>query len=192
VILVMGEAVGGAATGVYDAHWAGPAIAVGIIGFTFAASMWWIYFDVIATVNSESLPTTTEEDQAAGAGATDERHDAFIYGHLPIALGIVMAGVGIEDLVLHTDAALPSAGGWILTGGVALFLTGAALTVGGTTRDWRTLWPWPTAAIPAVLGIAVIPHHSALLIVGIVATTTLALAVHGTLRRRAHDLHPAS
>lgn len=191
VILVLGEAVGGAATGVYDAHWAGPAIAVGIIGFAIAASMWWIYFDVIATVSSETLATTTQEDQAPGAGATDERHDAFIYGHLPIALGIVMTGVGIEDLVLHTDAALPSAGGWILTGGVALFLTGAALTVGGTTRDWRTLWPWPTAAIPAVLGIAVIPHQSALLITGLVAAITITVAVHGTLRRRAHDLRPA-
>ena len=29
----------------------------------------------------------------------DERHDLFVYGHLPLTAGIVIAGVGVEDLV---------------------------------------------------------------------------------------------
>ncbi len=190
VILVLGEAVGGAATGVYDAHWAGPSIAVGIAGFTIAAAMWWIYFDITATSSTEGLENEDDTDSAgpdgiAGGATTDDRHDAFIYGHLPLALGVVMTGVGVEDLVLHTDAALPSAAGWVLAGGFALFITGTALIVGGTSRNWRALWPWPLAAVPVAGGAAAIPHHSALLFIGIIAAITLTLAVHGTLRRRA-------
>lgn len=196
VILVLGEAVGGAATGVYDAHWAGPSIAVGIAGFTVAAAMWWIYFDITATSSTESLEKEDNTDSAGPEGepdgaATDDRHDAFIYGHLPLALGVVMAGVGIEDLVLHTDQQVPSAAGWVLAGGFALFLTGAALIVGGTTRKWAALWPWPTAAIPATLLFALIPHHSSLLFVGVIAAITITLAVHGTLRRRTRLPQPA-
>lgn len=39
VILVLGEAVGGTATGVLDTRWAAPAIAVGIAGFVIAAAL---------------------------------------------------------------------------------------------------------------------------------------------------------
>lgn len=190
VILVLGEVVGGAATGVYDAHWAGPAIAVGIAGFTVAAGMWWIYFDITAASSTESLAAAADTDNEPG-GAVDNRHDAFIYGHLPLALGVVMTGVGVEDLVLHTDAALPSAGGWILAGGLVLFIAGATLIVGGSTRQWRALWPWPTAAIPVILGVALLPHHSGLLLVGVLAAITITLAGHGTLRRRNNHRQPA-
>lgn len=190
VILVLGEAVGGAATGVYDAHWAGPSIAVGIAGFAVAAGMWWIYFDVTATISTGSLEENDDTDDEPGGASTDDRHDAFIYGHLPLALGVVMTGVGIEDLVLHTDAAVPSAAGWVLAGGFALFVIGTALITGGTTRNWAALWPWPIAAIPVALAFAAVPHHSALLFLAVIAAITLALAVHGTIQRRAHSPAP--
>ena len=181
IILVLGEAVGGAATGVHDAKWIGPAVAVGIAGFVIAAALWWNYFDVTASHSEEELQKSDEDDSAEGAVA-DERHDLFVYGHLPLSVGIVMAGVGIEDLVAHPFDALPSDGGWTVAAGLALYLLGTALILGGTHRTWRGVWPWPTAAIPIVVAAAAIPHHSALLLVGGLAVVTVALTVYGVLR----------
>ncbi len=185
VILVLGEAVGGAARGVHDAKWAGPALAVGIVGFLVAAALWWIYFDTIAASSASELQESDDKDEAPDGAVADERHDLFVYGHLPLALGIVMAGVGVEDLVLHPDAALPSPGGWVLAAGLALFLVGSAVVLGGSRHSWRAVWPWPTVAIPVVLGAAAIPHDSALLLVGGLALVCLVLAVRGTLSRHA-------
>ncbi len=180
VILVLGEAVGGAATGVHDAKWVGPAVAVGVAGFVVAAALWWTYFDTTAAGSAAVLQRRDERDGASDGAAADERHDLFVYGHLPLALGVVMAGVGIEDLVLHPVAALPSPGGWTLAAGLALFLVGSALILGGSLHSWRAIWPWPTVAVPLVLGAAAIGHSSALLLVAGLAVVCLALAVRGT------------
>jgi low temperature requirement protein LtrA len=65
VILVLGEAVGGAARGVHDASWAPIAIAVGGLAFAIAAGMWWIYFDITTAISAPKL----REVEAGGEGA---------------------------------------------------------------------------------------------------------------------------
>ncbi|MEU8639472.1 low temperature requirement protein A [Amycolatopsis sp. NPDC048633] len=182
VILVLGEAVGGAAIGVRDAEWDASAVAVGVAGFVIAAAMWWIYFDTAAAVGAAAL--RRRDDESDDGAPADERHDLFVYGHLPLALGIVMAGVGIEELVLHPGAALPSAAGWILAAGVTLFLTGTALVLGGSSHSWRAIWPWPLAAVPIVPAAAALGHHHAQLLVAGLALLCLVLAVRGTVDRR--------
>jgi low temperature requirement protein LtrA len=187
IILVLGEAVGGAVTGVHDAKWAGPAVLVGVVGFVIAAALWWNYFDVTASHSEEELQGEDDGDDEPEGAEADERHDLFVYGHLPLSLGIVMAGVGLEELILHPDEPLPSAGGWIVTGGLALYLVGSALILAGTQRTWRAAWPWPTVALPVVLLVALPRHNTALLLVGTVAAVCVALAVVGTLRRQPVD-----
>jgi low temperature requirement protein LtrA len=182
VILVLGEAVGGAAIGVRDAEWGPDAVAVGVAGFVIAAALWWIYFDTAAVVGAAAL--RRRDDETRNGAPADERHDLFVYGHLPLALGIVLAGVGIEELVLHPEAALPSAAGWTLAAGVVLFLIGSALVLGGSSHSWRAIWPWPLAAVPVVPAAAALGHHHALLLVAGLALLCLALAVRGTVVRR--------
>jgi low temperature requirement protein LtrA len=182
VILVLGEAVGGAATGVHDAGWAGMSVAVGVVGFVTAAALWWNYFDITANDSERELHEQDDRDSETVGAAADERHDLFVYGHLPVALGVVLAGVGIEELVLHPAELLPSTGAWVLVGGIALYLLGSALILGGTHRTWRAVWPWPTAALPVVVLVALPSHHSALALVGALAAVCVALAVVGTLR----------
>lgn len=181
VILVLGEAVGGAAIGLHDAKWVGAAVGVAVAGFVVAAALWWNYFDVTAGHSEEELKEGDEDDGEPGA-AVDERHDLFVYGHLPLSAGIVMVGVGVEDLAAHPFDALPSDGGWTVAAGVALYLVGTGLILGGTHRTWRGAWPWPTAAIPVVLAAAAIPHRNALLLVIGLAVLAVALTVYGVLR----------
>ncbi len=182
IILVLGEAVGGAVTGVHDAKWVGTSVAVAAVSFVMTAALWWNYFDVTASHSGDELQESDEQDSETEGAETDERHDLFVYGHLPLALGIVMAGVGIEELVLHPNDAQPSAGGWVLVGALALYLLGSALILGGTRRTWRAVWPWPTAALPIIFLIALPGHNSALLLVGALAAVCVVLAVLGTLR----------
>jgi low temperature requirement protein LtrA len=190
VILVLGEAVGGAATGVHDGKWAAPSVAVGVAGFVIAAALWWNYFDITAHESEERLQEDDDHNSvdrtADDRGArSDERHDLFVYGHLPLALGVVTAGVGIEDLVAHPADPLPSTGAWTLAGGLALYLLGSSMIVGGTRRSWRAIWPWPTVALPLVVLVTLPRHNTALLLVGGLAAICAVLAVAGTL-------HPAA
>ena len=116
VILVLGEAVGSAARGVHDASWAPISIGVGVLAFAVAAGMWWIYFDITAPSSARELKDVGKEEDgksSSDAGDTDNhvsdaRHDLFVYGHLPLTFGIVLAGVGLEELVVHPDEAAPS------------------------------------------------------------------------------------
>ncbi|WP_181779064.1 low temperature requirement protein A [Pseudonocardia pini] len=185
VILVLGEAVGGAARGVYYAGWAPTAIAVGVVGFVVAATLWWTYFDTTAASSAAKLQERDDQDPTPQGAAADERHDLFVYGHLPLALGTAMVGVGIEDLVIHPDAVLPTPGSWTLVVGLLLFLAGSALILGGARRSLRAVWPWPTVAIPILAAAAAVPQSSELLLVGGLAAVCLVLAVQGTISRRA-------
>lgn len=177
VILVLGEAVGGAARGTHDASWAGPSVAVGVLGLFVAASLWWSYFDVGATSSANRL----KDDEASTA---DQRHDLFIYGHFPLALGTVLVGVGLEGLAVHPETPGPSEFAWSLAGGLALFFTGIAMIVAGTAQSWRPVWPWPLVLIPVVVALGAAPLPSALLHTAVFAVITLAAAIHGTFASR--------
>ena len=187
VILVLGEAVGGAATGVHDGKWVAPSVVVGVMGFVIAAALWWNYFDITAQDSEERLEEDDDNDdgaeQAGGQRGTraDERHDLFVYGHLPLTLGIVMVGVGVEDLVAHPADPLPSTGAWTLATGLVLYLVGSAMIVAGTRRSWRATWPWPTVALPVVVLVTLGQHNNAPLFVGGLALVCVVLAVVGTL-----------
>ena len=151
VILVLGEAVGGAARGVHDASWTLVPMVVGVLAFAVAAAMWWIYFDITAPSSTRELneaddqdDSPDDDDAADGGGAGDTRHDLFVYAHLPLTLGIVVAGVGLEGLVVHPDTPGPSAATWVFASGVATFLTWVALVISGT----RAITPMPASEDP--------------------------------------------
>jgi low temperature requirement protein LtrA len=177
VILVLGEAVGGAARGTHDASWATPSLVVGVLGLLIAASLWWSYFDVGATSSANRL----QDDDPPAA---DQRHDLFIYGHFPLALGTVLVGVGLEGLAVHPETPGPSEFAWSLAGGLALFFSGIAMIVAGTARSWRPVWPWPLALIPVVVALGAAPLPSSLLHTAVFAVVTITAAVHGTLASR--------
>jgi low temperature requirement protein LtrA len=184
VILVLGEALGGVVRGVHDASWSGPAALAGLTGFVLIAALWWIYFDVGADQSADDLAETEAAEAEPSDDAVDERHDLFVYGHLPLTFGIVLAGVGLEELVLHPDTPVPSTYGWLLAGGAVLFLLGIVMVVGGTARRWRSVWPWPLAAVPLVPLAALLSDLTSTSLLGLSAAILAGAAVIGTLRAR--------
>ena len=188
IILVLGEALGGAARGIHDSSWAGPSVRIGLMGLLVACSLWWIYFDVASAKSAQRLEHAADEDEGAGdaetstpeSPASDERHTLFVYGHLPLAFGTVLVGVSLEDLTVHRD----TSGDWVLAAGLSIFLVGVASIVAGTARTWRAVWPWPLAFVPAVIVLTLLPFFSALTLTATAAAALVVLAVHGTLASR--------
>ena len=178
VILVLGEVVAGVVIGVHDAAWAGVSVVVAAVGFVVAAALWWSYFDVASASGNEELQEEQEEDD----DEADERHDLYVYGHLPLTLGIAAAGVGLEELVLHPDDALPAPAGWVATAGVALFLIGAGIILAGTHQTPVGQWPWPIIALAPLAVLAVLPV-SPLLLAGLLAVTCTIVAITGARRQ---------
>lgn len=182
VILVLGEAVGGVARGVHEVHWRAGGVLVALLGFVVVATLWWNYFDVTGRVAEVNLRRSEERERAdGGGGQANERHDLFIYGHLPLTMGIVLAGVGIQALVIDAGTGGSRTGQWLLAGGVTLFLVGAAVVVGGTARRWSAIWPWPGAVAVVPLVVAAVTG-SALVTVGVLAAVLAAAAAYATIR----------
>jgi low temperature requirement protein LtrA len=83
-ILVLGEAVGSVMFGLRGTDWQLPSVSVAALGFVIAAALWWSYFDVGGARGREEL---TEDD----SNAPDPRHDRYIFGHLPVLIGLAAA-----------------------------------------------------------------------------------------------------
>jgi low temperature requirement protein LtrA len=147
VMLVLGESIASVVTGVHDTHWQPASTWIAVLAFVAIAAAWWNYFDLGGAAGKRRLKTDGK-DQESGVA------DAYIYGHLPLSLGLAAFAVGVEQFIAHPTAGLEPAGRWALHGGAALFLLGTAAVIAGTSRRWRAAWPWPIAAVPVIVGIA--------------------------------------
>ena len=189
VILVLGEVVGAVVTGEHDTGWARIPLLLGIGGFVIAAGLWWSYFDVGSAIGqreltkAEEVEERTEEGPPDQEGHTGRRLDWFVYGHLPLTAGITVAGVGLEDLVVHPDTQGPSAAGCALALDLAGFWFGLALVVGGTEQNWRRALRWPGSFLPVPLVLALLPLPAGALVLALVVVTVAAAAVGTVLLR---------
>jgi len=199
VILVLGEVAAAVVAGLHDTNWDATSSLIAGAAFLVAVAAWWAYFDVSEAVSTNALRRAEEaaekeeaEQGATGAGAdgdevekVDERHDLFVYGHLPVTGGLLAAGVGLEELILHPHDVLPSAGSWLVVGGLAIFLAGTALILGGTERRVGRALRWPGLAVPVMLALGVVgPRDPFLFALVTAALLAVVVAVGTVLARR--------
>jgi low temperature requirement protein LtrA len=176
VILVLGESIASLVAGVQDADWRVGPVAVAAVAFVAVAALWWSYFDLGGAAGKRKL-VDDGEDQESGVA------DAYIYGHLPLTLGIATFAVGVEQVVTH-PADLPGGGRWALAGGAALFLAGTAAVVAGTAGRWRAAWPWPAGAVPAVLVAGFLSELPPPAVAGVTAALLVATVLAGIRQQR--------
>jgi low temperature requirement protein LtrA len=171
VILVLGESVRSIAVGVHEQHWVAASVVSAALAFVAVAAVWWIYFDLGGAAGKRELVEDGDDPETGVA-------DAYIYGHLPLVVGLAIAAVGIEQFVAHPSGDLGDTARWALHGGTALYLAGVAMVMMGTSGRWRSAWPWPVAVIPlvALLGIPefLAPMVSVILVTLILIATVLA------------------
>ena len=138
-IIVLGESLVAVVVGIGDTDWRLVSVLVAAAGLLAAACLWWVYFDFVELA-----------DIRRGLLA----RNVFIYGHLPIALGLTAAGVGIKKTILYSgEPHLPAGGSWALCGGAALFLAGISLvyTISIDSAGDRVLIGRAAAAVAALM-----------------------------------------
>ena len=160
MIVVLGEAVSAVVRGIETPRL--EAFVGGALGLTIAFALWWVYFENM----DEHVVRRT---RLAG--------QVWFYSHLPLAMGICIAAVGVEGLVsVPPGAPLDAATRWLLGGGLALCLASLA-TIHATTAERagpplsrrRTAsraasalgalalaalpFPWPAAGFGAAMGL---------------------------------------
>ena len=181
VILVLGESVAGVAHGLYDAAWTASAIPVALLSFVLAAALWWSYFDIAGARAKRLL-------NEAGGARSSHVHDVYIFGQLPLTLGLAAVGAGIELAVVQSSAGeVPPGSRLLLAGGVAVYLASMAATDTGMSVRSRRNWWWPLAAAGlALLDIAL--ELPAVAVVGALAALLVAVTVAGMVERASGEL----
>jgi low temperature requirement protein LtrA len=94
-------------------------IASAVLGVTLVFELWWIYFDVVAMANARRLvraQTGRLQNQLA--------RDAYSYLHFLLVAGIVLAALGLHDVLAHPDEHLKTVPAFALLGGVGIYLLG--------------------------------------------------------------------
>lgn len=166
-ILVLGETIVAVTVGLSHVSWQWTTTLVGAFGIMVATGLWWIHFD-----NLDGFVV-----RRRGA-AKAWRPTAWIYTHLPLAIGLAMVGIGIEhaiiaadgDHVYHTDERL------IFIFGVIMALGSMALiqfaSVGQKAEHVKR-----RIVGNRVIGIAAVAVIGALAFLGPVATVSLVVVV---------------
>jgi low temperature requirement protein LtrA len=119
-IIVLGESFIKVVGGLADHGMTLDALVLSGLGLVVAASIWWLYFDDI---------------HGAVLRSTTRARYLWIYGHLPLTVGITGIGVGLKKLaLLPLGDPLPDSTRWLLGGAIVLCLAAIAV-LGSTVAD---------------------------------------------------------
>jgi low temperature requirement protein LtrA len=127
-IIVLGEVIVGVVSGVaaqHDLSWLVKGTAV--LGMMIAIGLWWVYFDFVAG-----------RPPAAGPA----QNLAWVYLHLPVAIGTTAVGASVLNVVEHAGENLPQDVRWLLVGAVAavLFSISLIMRIIGLPEDLRRFY----------------------------------------------------
>ena len=172
VIIAIGESI--VALGVGTANLGTGVITAAVFGIAVAAALWWVYFDVVASVAERKLREADEASRARMA------RDSFTYMHLPMVAGIVVFAFGVKMTFVHVDAHLAIVPAVALTCGVALYL----FALSALKRRNIGSWNYPRLVAAAVLALLVpaVTHLPALASLGLVAAVACGLVAYETWR----------
>ena len=113
-ILVLGEPVASVVTGLGETEWTGAITYSAIMSVIVTGGLWWLYFH-----NHEGTIVRRRPGQKA-----TWRPTAWIYGHLPLAIGVVATGIGLDSVLTEHSGVAER---WILAGGLSTALLAMAL-----------------------------------------------------------------
>ena len=142
-IIVLGEVIVGVVGGVAgypELSWLVGGTAT--LGMVIAIGLWWVYFDFVSGRPPIARPATSL---------------AWIYLHLPVAVGIAAVGAGILHVVEHAGEPLPGDVRWLLVGAVAAVLVSIAFIVWllDIPASYRRLY-WNGSILMWIAGILVV------------------------------------
>jgi low temperature requirement protein LtrA len=113
VIIVLGEVIVGAITGMADTRpLDSDELVIGLLGVLVAIGLWWVYFDLV----SHRAPRS-------------RRTQLWLHLHFPLVVAIAAGGAGVLNTVEHAAEPLPAGVRWLLVGSVMV----AVASIGALT-----------------------------------------------------------
>ncbi|MGX6600748.1 low temperature requirement protein A [Micromonosporaceae bacterium Da 78-11] len=185
VILVLGESVAAAVTGVHDGGWTTGVVLTALFAFILSAALWWSYFDLSGGAAKRRLLEEGGENTRQGV------HDLYVYAHLPIAISLTAVAVGLEHAILHGAEDHLSTGTRVVLGaGLAGYLLSAMIIQGVLSRRFAPALVWPGIGVPVVALVAVLDLPPVALVA--IATIVLVAGVTtGILQHKAGEIQTA-
>lgn len=183
-IILLGESLVAVMKGMQNQEtWSAAAALSAFLGVSIAFLVWWWYFH-----GAKAADHRVVRSRRQAASFT-----IWSFAHLPMYLGIAVAGVGVEHIVTSGgEEHLHAPEAWILCGAVTLFML--ALTTIGATSDAarrdpgglrRRLWQYALAAVPLPLA-AWSAGLPAAAVVAVLATICLLQVVLSIRREATH------
>ncbi len=175
IIIALGESI--VAIGAGASTQLGPGIvAAAVLGVVVAATLWWLYFDVVAIVAERRLARAKGREQNAIA------RDSYSFLHFPMVAGIALVAVGLKKTLSHVSDPLGLVPATALIGGAALYLLGH---VAFRLRNVRTLNRQRLVCVVLLGGLALADAEvkpASLVTLGALAALLSALIVYETTR----------
>jgi low temperature requirement protein LtrA len=148
-IIVLGEAIITVVNSLSELEWNVTAVLTAFLGLSIAFSLWWLYFD-----SADGSPLKSMQRGKMNIGL------AWLYAHLPLAAGLIAAGVGVGHMIEAGSGEPPDdAERWLICGAIALALSALAgihwmTCTLGTPRFRKVLSAYRLAAAGGLLLIA--------------------------------------
>lgn len=179
VLIALGESILVIGSKLHVEHTDGHNIAAVITAFAGAVGLWWVYFDRAAADSAREIEASPDPGRLA--------RNAFHWIHPVIVGGVIVEAAAGERLFDDPTGRGDTTFGWLLLGGIALFLAGHAMF---KAVVWRKA-SWPRLGGIVALGlIALLAPHVARLTLAICSVAVIAgVAI---LDRLTHPLIPAT
>jgi low temperature requirement protein LtrA len=116
VIIALGESIVALGVGAKE-HLDLGVVAAAVLGVVVAATLWWLYFDVVALAAGRRLARAAE-----GRERNELARDSYSYLHFPMVAGIALIAVGLKRTLIHVSHPLALVPAATLLGGAALYL----------------------------------------------------------------------
>lgn len=120
VILAIGESLVAIGAGAAELPVSAALLAGAALGIALSLFLWWLYFDVVSLAAEHAL------SGLAGRARATLAVEAYTYLHFPLIAGIVLAALGVEEVLAHVGESdrLGYFTAVALHSGVALYLLG--------------------------------------------------------------------
>jgi len=149
-ILVLGESIAATVAGLGHEGWNAGPVVTAVLAVVVAAGLWWVYFD-----NLDGTVVRRRANQKTAWKPT-----TWIYGHLPLAIGLMATAIGLEGAVIGAGGHdWPANERWLLVAGVGGALIGIGIIEVATERRdnavsrLKAQWRVVGGVIAAVIGL---------------------------------------